>query len=140
MHRSAVLLTYHHQEALLRSWDTDTGHLQWETVLEETGRGGRYLWRGREGRGRGGKERRGEDRRGRRGNRVGKQRRGRGERSRSGKGGGEREMEWDRREPKRSLMSLAQIYFLVISNVVSQIFHSVSAVAYSGCVLGMHIS
>ena len=56
MHRSAVLLTYHHQQALLRSWDTDTGHLLWETVLEETGRGGRYL--GEEGRG--GEGRRGE--------------------------------------------------------------------------------
>ena len=136
MHRSAVLLTYHHQQALLRSWDTDTGHLQWETVLEETGRGGRYLGgEAREVLGRGG-EGRGEEG----GVIVGKQRRGRGERSRSGRGGGEREMEWERREPKRSLMSLAQIYFLVISNVVSQIFHGVSAVVSSGCVFGMHIS
>ena len=71
---------------------------------------------------------------------MGKQRRGRGERRRSGRGGGEREMEWERMEPKRSLMSLDQIYFLVISNVVSQIFHGISAVAYSGRVLEMDIS
>ena len=56
MHRSTVLLTYHHQQALLRSWDTDTGYLLWETVLEETGRGGRYLG------GEGGEEREGEER------------------------------------------------------------------------------
>ena len=42
MHQSATLLTYHDKQALLRSWDTDTGHLEWEIVLERTSRGGRW--------------------------------------------------------------------------------------------------
>ena len=55
MHQSATLLTYHDKQALLRSWDTDTGHLEWEIVLERTSRGGRW-----EGEGVGGGRERGQ--------------------------------------------------------------------------------